>query len=238
MQPTYLPWVGYFDLMDQVDAFVILDDVQFVKRSWQHRNRIRTPKGLEWLTVPVTVSGRFDQLISEARIQGRDFRSKHVRSIELNYRKCPYFDPYFDELRSVYDAHAESERLVDLTVGLIAWLARSLSVGTRLLRSSALPCEGKRSRYLIALCEELGATDYMSPAGSAAYLLADSEEFAAHGIDVTFHNYKHPEYTQRFLPFLPYASVVDLLMNVGPRSLDVIRSGRGRPLSPQEIEAV
>src|SRR5216684_6490113 len=99
-QPTYLPWLGYFDLMDQVDVFVLLDDVQFEKQSWQQRNRIKTPVGLQWLTVPVIFKGRFGQLIKDVEIRDPDFWRNHFRAIELNYRRSPFFDHYAEELRS------------------------------------------------------------------------------------------------------------------------------------------
>ena len=102
-QPTYLPWIGYLDLIDQVETFVLLDNVQFERQSWQHRNRIKTPSGLHWLTVPVLFRGRFGQLINEVEIRDIEFWRNHLRAIELNYRRAPFFADYFDEL-SVSDS--------------------------------------------------------------------------------------------------------------------------------------
>ena len=99
-QPTYLPWIGYFDLIDQVDVFVLLDDVQFEKRSWQQRNRIKTPLGLQWLTVPVISRGRREQLINQVEIETPQFSRDHCRAVEHNYRRAQFFEHYFNELSS------------------------------------------------------------------------------------------------------------------------------------------
>ena len=115
-QPTYLPWMGYFDLMDQVDVFVILDSVQFEKRSWQQRNRIKTLAGLQWLTVPVAVRGKQGQLIHEVEIQEPAFWENHLRNIELNYRRTPHFETYYTQFANVYKESLSSFRLVDLNL--------------------------------------------------------------------------------------------------------------------------
>lgn len=235
MQPTYLPWLGYFDIMDQVELFVFLDNVQFVKQSWHVRNRIKTPKGLEWLTVPVILHGRFGQLINEAEIRMADFWKKHVRAIEVNYRRAPYFQDYFSDLLSVFEQGKPWIHLVDLNITLITWLSGVLGVKNRSLRSSHLEVEGKRSTLIATICQSLEATEYLSPIGSAAYLLDEIQEFANRGIKVFLHNYQHPTYHQLFSPFVPFASVIDLVFNEGPRSMEIIRSGRGSAYLPEDV---
>jgi hypothetical protein len=173
-QPAYLPWLGYFDLIDQVNTFVLLDDVQFEKQSWQQRNRIKTPTGLQWLTVPVLFSGRFGQLINQVEIRDLEFSRNHLRAIELNYRRAPFFDQYFEGLSSLLDC-AQRALLVDLNVRLIEWFMNTLGIQTRLVLSSALGQPGKRTERLANICGSLGATRYLSPLGSAAYLLSEKE---------------------------------------------------------------
>src|SRR5579864_5457599 len=112
-QPTYLPWLGYLDLIDQVDTFVLLDNVQFEKQSWQQRNRIKTPTGLQWLTVPVIFKGRFGQHIQDVEIR-EDFAAKHLRALELNYRRAQYFDQYFPALTTVLQEFGAGRHLADL----------------------------------------------------------------------------------------------------------------------------
>jgi hypothetical protein len=235
MQPTYLPWLGYFDLMDQVDIFIFLDNVQFAKRSWQQRNRIKTPRGLEWLTVPVIVRGRYHQLIKEVEISDVDFWKKHVRAIELNYSRAPYFEDFFPELLSIFENGKPWKSLLELNTELIKWLTKVIGIKTPVVRASSLGVVGKRTSLLAAICQSIGATRYISPIGSAGYLLGEIQEFTHKNIEVFFHHYTHPTYNQLFPPFLPFASVIDLVFNEGPKSLEIIQSGRGLPYSPEEI---
>jgi hypothetical protein len=232
-QPTYLPWLGYFDLIAQVDAFVILDSVQFEKQSWQQRNRIKTPAGLQWLTVPVEFRGHFGQLIQDVGIRDGEFWRKHLRAIELNYRRAPFFAHYYDELSLKLRCPAGS-RLADLNVRVIEWLMNELGIKTRLYFSSRLGAWGKRSQLLANICACLGATEYRSPIGSAAYLLQEIDILQSRSITVRFHNYQHPSYRQMFPPFVAYASILDLIFNEGPRAMEIVRSGRGTPLRPEE----
>jgi len=236
-QPTYLPWAGYFDLIDQVDAFVLLDNVQFEKQSWQHRNRIKTPAGLQWLTVPVRCRGRFGQLINEAEIREVGFWRTHLRAIELNYRRAPFFDRYFDELRNRLTKASEALRLVELDVHLLEWFMGVLGVGTPLLLSSHTGQCGKRTELLANLCGALGATQYVSPIGSAAYLLKEMQILQERGIDVIFQHYEHPQYRQLFPPFYAFASVLDLIFNEGEHALEIVRSGRRQGLCPDQVFA-
>ena len=234
-QPTYLPWLGYLDLIDQVDAFVFLDTVQFEKRSWQQRNRIKAPGGLSFLTVPVVVKGRFEQRIQNVEIESLYFVRKHLRSIETNYRRSPFFSRYFMELAGIFEACTIGSRLADLNIELIQWLCRVLGIATPLLRSSQVDREGCRSGLLLNLCQTLNADFYLSVPGSSEYLLNDTPQFFAAGIGVAFQHYEHPSYLQQFPPFLSHASAIDLLFNEGPHSLEILRSGRRPALHPAEV---
>jgi len=234
-QPTYLPWLGYFDLIDQVDAFVLLDSVQFEKQSWQQRNRIKTPGGLQWLTVPVKIKGRSTQLIRDVEVAETDFYLKHLNLIRANYRTAPYFESLFDPLSAILKERAQEGNLAAMNIRLIEWLAAALRVRTPLLRSSTLGVEGKRARLNLAICEALGATEYHSAIGSADYLLEEADIFLERGIGIYFQNYRHPEYKQLFPPFHPFASVVDVMLNEGPLSAEIIRQGRGASLLPAQV---
>jgi WbqC-like protein family len=233
-QPGYLPWAGFFDLIDQVDQFVLLDDAQFVKQSWHQRNRIKSSTGMQWLTVPVIFRGRLGQPLCEVEIREPDFWQKHLRSVEVNYGRARYFETYFPQLKGILEDGRPGARLIDLNLALIQWIAGQLSIKTLMERSSSLKIEGKKSEHLVSICERLGAKDYLSPR-SASYLLDDLAMFADAGIRVWFQNYIHPEYEQRFPPFLPYASVLDLLFNEGPEAGKIMRSGRGMAFSPDEV---
>jgi len=236
-QPGYLPWSGFFDLIDQVDRFVLLDDAQFVRHSWDHRNRVKGPAGLQWLTVPVVFRGRFGQSLMETEIRETEFAEKHLRAVEVNYGRTPYFDNYFGVLKQIVETWGRREKLIDLNLALIQWLARELGVKTEMVRSSALGVEGKRSERLVSMCKLLGATDYVSPR-SALYLLEDLGMFAESGLGVWFQNYTHPEYEQRFPPFASHASVLDLLMNKGPDAASIMRSGRGPAFTAEQVRTM
>ncbi len=233
-QPTYLPWLGYFDLLDQVERFVLLDTVQFEKRSWQQRNRIKTPAGLQWLTIPVASRGRREQRILDAEIQDAGFWRDHLRTIEVNYRRAPFFDQYFDALSGRIRAESEPRKLCAFTIGLLRWLAELMGIKTRTVRSSELPVQGKRTHLLGEICASLGASAYLSPLGSAEYLLSELKILTERGVEPSFHHYDHPTYKQLFPPFLPYACVLDLLFNEGGCALQIIRSGRRKPFLPEE----
>jgi hypothetical protein len=236
-QPTYLPWLGYFDLIDQVDQFVLLDDAQFVKQSWDQRNRIKSPTALQYLTVPVVFRGRLGQRLCDVEIRDPRFWEKHLRAIEVNYGKAHYFEVYFPHLKEVLQRCEPGSKLIDLNLALIQWIASDLKLATPMVRSSSLHVEGKRSERLLSTCKLMGASDYLSPR-TATYLLGDLSIFAGTGVRIWFHNYTHPKYRQRFLPFRPYASILDLMFNEGPRSLEIIRSGRGQPYTPEQIRAI
>ncbi len=235
-QPTYLPWCGFFDLVDQVDRFVLLDDAQFVKQSWHQRNRIKSSSGLLWLTVPVIFRGRLGQPLCDVMIREPQFWEKHVRALEVNYGRARYFDRYYLTLKKILQDQSLSGRLLDLNIELIRWLAQELDVTTPMVRASALCVEGKKSVRLVSFCKLLGADDYVSPR-SASYLLEDVKLFDEGGVKVWFQNYTHPTYEQRFPPFLPFASVLDLLFNHGPASGGIMRSGRGQPIAPEQLPA-
>jgi WbqC-like protein family len=234
-QPTYLPWLGYFDLLDQVDRFVLLDSVQFERQSWQQRNRIKTPQGLAWLTIPVVFRGKLNQNIADVNIRVPDFWRDHLRAIELNYRRAPFFERYYDEFRQRIEISVSSLSLSELTISLLHWLAEIIGITTPMVRSSQLPVHGKRTGLLAEICLSLGASAYLSPLGSSEYLLDELPTLTGRGINVAFHHYEHPVYRQLFPPFQPYACILDLLFNEGDNALQIIRSGRRQPWLPEEV---
>ncbi len=231
MQPTYLPWLGYFDLMAQAEIFVFLDNVQFSKQSWQQRNRIKTPKGLEWLTVPVLIKGRFGQTIEQVELRDPTFWVEHFRAFEVHYARAHFWQTYQQELYNRFQTSASQPRLAQVNCLLVEWLADILDIRTPMVRASTLGVEGKRSARLVEICRVLGANEYLSPRGSAEYLDLDQQVFEHAAIDVTLQNYSHPTYRQLFPPFLPYASVMDLILNEGSRAREILIAGRGATFS-------
>lgn len=223
MQPTYLPWSGYFGLMRSVDLFIFFDSVQFARRSWQQRNQIKTANGAQWLTVPVISKGKRDQRIDEVEIDSSaQFAAAHTKAIELNYRKALAYAGLAPGILT--ELNAPHPKLVELTIGLTRKIQELLGIETPVLRSSAMHGAGTKAELLASLCREVGATEYVSPPGSQEYL-DESDAFERAGIPVRYFRFQHPEYPQLFGEFLPYMSCIDLLFNCGDRSLSLIESG-------------
>jgi hypothetical protein len=223
MQPTYLPWLGYFDLMDTADVFVILDTVQFEKQAWQQRNRIKSGENQsKWLTVPV-VQG-LGQKINAVKINNSGpWRRKHWGTIEQYYKRAAYWKMYRDGLAEIYSR--SWEQLVDLNISIIMYLKEQFGIKTELIRASQIPVSGENVRLLTNICHYLKADTYLSPVRAASYI-EENNIFQSEGVTLLYHRYQHPIYTQLFGNFLPQMSSIDLLLNEGKNSLKIIRSGR------------
>lgn len=234
MQPTYLPWIGYFSLIDQVDVLVFLDDVEFSHQSWQQRNRIKTDDGPMWLTVPVITSGRSGQIIREVEINTEErWRPKHRRSIHFNYANAEYYSEHDKWLEEVYNR--EWEKLCELNIFLIEDLMRKLGMEVNIIFSSNLDAAGEKSHRLVNICKEIGAPEYLSPLGSKDYI-ENENPFPEAGIDLRYHSFEHPEYDQLYNGFVSHMSIIDLILNAGPNSISVIREGQLKPHTSQDIE--
>jgi hypothetical protein len=215
-QPQYLPWLGYFDKIVQADIFVILDDVQFKKNEWQNRNRIRTasPDGWQWLTVPV--HHRFGQRINEVRLNAAvDWQAQHLRALELNYKRAPFFAEIMTRLSPLYTHPWED--LGTLNTACVRALAAMMDITTPLVLASAMGITTERTQRLVDICHALNADTYLAGAGASDYM--DLSFFTQAGIRVNVQQYVHPVYPQRWSfgekGFIPQLSVVDLLFNTG-----------------------
>jgi hypothetical protein len=163
---------------------VILDDVQFDKRSWQQRNRIRTPNGPEYLNVPVKTSGLYHQQIMDCELVDQLFVEKILKTLRANYAKAPFFADAIDELAATLETAAATSRLVELNCALISWMAGKLGVSTPMIRASTLGADGERGDHLAIICERVDADRYLSPAGAEDYLIEDKSSFDRRGISV------------------------------------------------------
>lgn len=235
MQPSYLPWAGLFDQIDQADTFVLLNTVAYDREGWRNRNRVKGPSGQPiWLTVPALgVKGtRTPPPLSEVRIATtQPWERKHLQALRTCYGKAPYFDDYFPDLEAALLPDPPWELLADMT-GTLTWvLMDMLKIETELVLASGLTAQGvgvglRSTERLVAICQHLGATNYYCAAASRNYL--DEGLFRAAEIRVSYQDdcWVHPVHTQRFGEFVSHLSVVDLLFNCGPDSLSVIRGGR------------
>ncbi len=231
VQPHYLPWIGYFEMIDRVDVFVLLDDVQFIKREWKNRNRIRktaTAEETKWLTVPIQRSCQHGP-IDQAALSGEvDWIATHLHALHEVYGRAPFYDDAIGWLKEALEGHRSNSTLAKLNAATIQTLCRQLGIETPLVASSSLRVGGGREEKLLRICQELEADFYLANNATATYV--GPEYFAAQGIGFATQDYAHPAYTQQFkarpLPFLSHLSIVDLLFNRGPDSLTVIRGGR------------
>lgn len=222
MQPTYLPWIGYFDLIDQCDTFVFLDNVQFEKQSWQQRNRIKTSQGWQWLSVPII--HKFPQQINEVEINGTsNWQEKHWKSIAQSYGKVAWWDSYRGFVEGIY--RTEWRYLADLNIFIITEVCKHLSIGTSFVKAGDLEVKGGKVERLIGICHVLKADVYLSPPGSSDYIEQDNR-FGDEGVLLAYHHYEHPTHKQLYGDFVSHLSIIDLLLNEGPQTLDIIRSGR------------
>jgi hypothetical protein len=225
VQSSYIPWKGYFDLIRAVDEFILLDDVQFTKRDWRSRNRIKTKDGVAWLTVPVHTKGRYVQTIANATISDPSWSMRHWQTIRATYARTPFFDRYAPLIEPLYLSPV-SDRLSAVNHSLIVAICEALAVTTPITWSSDYhPREGRNER-LVDLCLEAGATEYLSGPNARGYI--DENAFAAAGIAVLFADYSgYPEYPQPYPPFEHAVTALDLLFCTGPRAIEFMK-----PLCP------
>ena len=221
-QPQFAPWLGFFDKLDRADVFVLLDNVQFKKNEWQNRNRIKGAAGPQWLTVPV--SGRFGQEIGELDIAQREnWQERHLKTLRTCYGRAPHFPETFARYQQL--ARRPWRKLADLNIGLLNDLLAQMGLAKRVLLASELgPLPENRDDRLIELCRKCGAKTYLAGAGGRDYM--EMERYGAAGLEVVFQDYRHPSYPQLFGAFTANLSVLDLLFNCGPASMEVIRGGR------------
>jgi hypothetical protein len=214
LQSNYIPWKGYFDLMAAVDRFVVYDVVQYTKNDWRNRNRIKTPSGPVWLTIPVRHSGRFGQRIEEVEVADQRWRPRHWRTIEQAYRRAPFFDACREPFEALYLGSTES-RLSAVNRTFLEALCASLAIATPLADAAEIDLPEDRIERLVAICRHFGATRYVSGPAAKAYL--DESAFEQAGISVQYFDYSgYPEYPQLYPPFEHSVSALDLLFNTGP----------------------
>ena len=219
IQPSYLPWRGFFDFIQEVDVFVFLDDVQYTVRDWRSRNRIKTQSGdAVWLSVPV-LGGR-NQLIRDARIDNaQPWIRKHRQAIERSYGRTAYFGEYFGAVSAVYSVGFES--LSDLDVALTKVLCACLGIEKEFVIASSLECDGSKDDKLLAIVQRLGGDVYLSGPSAAAYLRPALWRDA--GVELRYKDYSgYPEYPQISPPFEPSVSVLDTLFMLGKAAPDYI----------------
>ena len=216
LQPSYIPWRGYFHQIYKADLFIFFDDVQYDTGGWRNRNRVKTAGGTQWLTVPVHSQGAEALQRPTNSIEicwDRRWNAKHLAVIENAYRTAPYYKQYAPLLRSWYQQRPQL--LADFTIQLTMDLSRELGIrSTKFMRSSTLSVEGAKTERLVSILKQVGADHYICGPAAKAYM--DEALLNSHGITLEWMEYHYPEYPQLYPPFDPQVSVMDLLMMTGP----------------------
>lgn len=222
LQPSYIPWRGYFHQISKADLFIFYDDVQYDKHGWRNRNQIKTAQGKQWLTIPVHSGGATEGLlIKDAKIDwSKPWAKNHWKALTFAYAKAPYFRRYASLVEPFYER--QDTLLTDFTIDFTVALARELGISqTRFMRSSEIPdIDGQKTDRLIQILAHVGTTHYISGPSARDYI--EPAKFAAAGITLEYMVYDYPEYPQLHPPFDGQVSILDLLFMTGPEALKFI----------------
>jgi hypothetical protein len=225
LQPSYIPWRGYFDQIRRADLFIFYDDVQYDKRGWRNRNQIKTPHGKQWLTIPVRSHGAQTENIPINQIQiawENQWNFDHLKSIQHAYAKAPYLKMYLPLLEKFYNR--KDNLLADFIVDFTIAIAQGIGIEqTRFLRSSTLGIAGQKTDRLIAILKKVGAEQYISGPSARDYI--EPEKFSAAKITLEYMQYNYPEYPQLYPPYDPFVSILDLMFMNGAESINFFDKG-------------
>ena len=214
LQSNYIPWKGYFDLISFVDEFVIYDEVQYTKNDWRNRNQIKTPNGLQWLTIPV--GSNLSRKICEVSLPENNWRVKHWKTIEMNYKKAQYFKDVAEWLEPLYVDNQDTW-LSDFNACLIRHICEYIGIQTKIRDSRSIDTETGQTKRLVEICKELAGTQYVSGQAARSYL--DVGLFEQESIDISWFSYDNfPQYEQLWGEFEHNLSIIDVLFNCGPDS--------------------
>ena len=221
-QPVYLPWLGLFHKIALADSFVWFDDVQYQKKDWNNRNKIKTKNGPIWLTVPVLSKKHFEKKVGRIKINNDlPWAKKHLKSIQFSYSKSKYFDYYYEFFKNVYNK--KWIFLSDLNLHILKFFLKELKIEVPIVKLSDLKISGQKSDLVLNMCKQLKAKIYIFGGEGKNY--ADQEKFRGSGVEPIFQEYNHPEYQQMHGDFISHLSIIDLLFNCGPECYDILMHG-------------
>jgi hypothetical protein len=232
LQSNYIPWKGYFDLINSVDEFIFYDCVQYTKHDWRNRNKIKTAAGPKWITIPVTTTDLFTTTVAEAQVADPQWRRKHWSSISQNYSRARYFQDYASVFQCIYEDDETS--LSKINQRLIRSVCDVLEIRTEITDSTKYELIGDKNERLVNLCKQAGAAIYLS--GPAAQDYLNESLFAQADIEVQWMDYSgYPEHKQLFPPFDHFVTVLDLIFNEGPNAPQFMKSFPTSITSPQTL---
>ncbi|MBT6053524.1 MAG: WbqC family protein [Candidatus Scalindua sp.] len=208
-QPDFVPWLGFFDRWEKSDLYIVLDDVQFIRRGWYHRDKIKTQNGIKWITVPVHKKGRYHQTIKEVKIDHHEnWRQRHLETIQMAYKKAPNFDIVYGRLSEIYNR--DHDLLINFNMTLLRLCSKMLGMNTPVVFASEFNVKSTGSRRLVDLVKSVEGKEYLTGSGSKDYL--DEELFKQAGINVCWQKFEHPVYKHLHGDFEKKLSVLDFLM--------------------------
>lgn len=223
LQSNYIPWKGYFDIINMVDEFILYDDMQYTRRDWRNRNLIKTQSGAKWLTIPVINKGKFFQKINETQVSDHKWCQDHWKSISYNYAKSPYFKEYAPLIKAAFDACEAEPLLSQINYIFLTTICQILGIKTKITWSSDYTLIDGKTERLIGLCQSAGGTEYLSGPAASDYIV--DELFEKANITLKYMDYSgYPEYHQLYGEFEHGVSVLDLLFNEGPDSYKYMKS--------------
>lgn len=222
IQSNYIPWKGYFNIIKDVDEFVLLDDVQYTRRDWRNRNIIKTRYGLKWITIPVEVKGRFDSKINEVEAFGEEWRTQHWNQLSDAYKEAPFFELYKDVFKPLFLNDTE-KKISIINYKFIVAINNLMGITTPIRWSSEFSTTQDKTNRLISICKSLNADEYISGPAAKSYL--NEAEFHKHHIQVRWANYDgYKEYPQLYPPFVHGITILDLLFNQGENAKDFLKT--------------
>ncbi|AUJ24841.1 WbqC family protein [Virgibacillus dokdonensis] len=222
-QPCYIPWYGFFEKVAKVDIFAIHDIAQYEKGGYINRNLIKSSQGFLWLTIPIQIKGNKNTPIKEIKIDNtQDWKRRHWKAITVNYNKSKYFRDYRDFFGDIY--HSNWEYIYELNMSIISFIMDELNINTKLCYISEMECRHKKkSDFVLSLCKELQADNYLSGKLGKEYL--NEKDFELEGINIDYQEIRKIEYQQLFNDFIPNLSIIDILFNCGPVRTEAIVRG-------------
>jgi hypothetical protein len=222
IQSNYIPWKGYFDIIEQCDEFMLFDEAQYTRRDWRNRNKVKTPQGVQWLTIPVQVKGKFLQRIDETQVNDSAWIDEHLKTVRHAYAKAPAYKSHFPRIEALYDSLRSETSLSQINYKLLRGICDMLGITTPLTWSTDyVSVEGKTDR-LISLCQQAHATEYLSGPSARAYM--DDALFESAQIKLTYVDYSgYPEYPQLYPPFDHAVSILDVILNMGDEAPHYIK---------------
>lgn len=229
-QPVYLPWLGLFHKIALSERFCVFDIAQYQTKDFNNRNKIKTSSGTIWLSVPVESKGHLEKKLKDIKIVNDGWNRKHFKSIDLAYRKAPFYADYIGELEALLVGKTYFY-LADLNFATLEFGLKALGINVPIVTASSFDFHGSKSDLVLDMCRKLGASDYIFGAQGKDYANIDS--FLSSKVNPYFQEYVHPVYPQLHGEFQPYMSVIDLLFNVGQKSFDVLMSGNAKSIRSQ-----